>query len=99
MVDGFRTRIRGRRTNHPFHQTFRPLQGDPVPATSQRGAERKNCFAIEGTRCVLMQSGLSENWWVLAVVMFAMMHDATLRGADGFTPWQRRFQEDPEFKI
>ena len=61
-------------------------------------AERKTRIAIEGARCLLMQSGLPEKLWVLAIVMFAIMYNATFRGADGFTPWQRRFQEDPEFK-
>ena len=46
-----------------------------------------------------MTSGLSEKCWVLAIVMFAIMYNATFRGADGFTPWQRRFIEGPEFKV
>ena len=45
-----------------------------------------------------MIGGLGEKLCVLAIVMFAMMYSGTFRGAEGFTPWQQRFQ-DLEFKV
>ena len=38
-----------------------------------------------------MMCGLLERWWPLAIIMWAVMYNATFRGADGFTPWQRRY--------
>ena len=46
-----------------------------------------------------MTSGVSEKRRVLAIVMFAVMCNATFRGADGFAPWQRRFHKDLELKF
>ena len=46
-----------------------------------------------------MQSGFQEKLLFLAFVMFAMMYNATFRGADSFTPWQCRYHEDPPFEI
>ena len=46
-----------------------------------------------------MTGGLPEMWFALAIIMWAMMYNATLRGADGFTSWQRRFSKNSQFEI
>ena len=82
-----------RSTRHLAHYRSTPYR----PQAYGR-AERKHRLAIQGTRCLLTTGGLSEKLWVLAIAMFAMMYNANFRGADGFSSWQRRIQDDQEFK-
>ena len=68
-----------------------------LPEANAR-AERFNRFMAEGTRCVLLQSGLGETWWPLAIVLFCMNFTAFFRRKDGFTVWIRRFGSPHKFR-
>ena len=83
-------------------RTTRPLahyRSTPYRPQANGKAERKNRLAIAGARCLLLQSGLSERWWPLAICCWAAMYNATFRGMHGLTPWHRRFNSEPEYQI
>ena len=83
-------------------RTTRPLAhycSTPYRRQANGRAERENRLAIEGTRCLLLQSGLPERWWPLATCCWVAMYNTTFRGADELTPWHRRFNSEPENEI
>ena len=61
-------------------------------------AERYNRLMIEGTKCFLLQSGLGERWWPLAIMLFCMNYNALFEGPDGLALWMRRFGVKHEFR-
>ena len=70
-------------------RSSRPLahyKSTPYRPQANGRAERVNRLMIEGTRCLLMMSGLNERWRVMAIVHFCMNYNASYRGKDGFTP-------------
>ena len=62
-------------------------------------AERMNRLAVEGTRCLLLQSGMPERWWSLAIQHWAACYNATRRDKEGMTPWARRHGEQATFQV
>jgi hypothetical protein len=61
--------------------------------------ERSNRVLVEGTRLILIQSGLPATWWPLALLFRIVCHNANDKDNDGCTAWMRRFGEDPRFKL
>ena len=59
-----------------------------------------NHLAIEGTRSLLMQSGLSERWWPLAIARRVCCYNAFLFSSkDGLTLWERRFGQKADYTV
>ena len=82
-------------------RSIRPLahyKSAPYRLQANGRAERFNRFLVEGTRCFLIQSGLGERWWPLAIVLFCMNFNALYRSPDGLSPWIRRFGVPHEFR-
>ncbi|CAK0809613.1 unnamed protein product [Prorocentrum cordatum] len=80
----------------------RPLahyQTTPRRAEANGKIERMNRVAIEGARCSLHQSGLSERWWPLAERHWAANYSGSVKNEAGLTRWQRRFEEPAPFVI
>ena len=61
-------------------------------------AERFNRLMIEGTRCFLLEAGLGERWWHLAISPWCINYNAHYQGPDGLAPWLRRFGAGSELK-
>lgn len=81
---------------------IRPLahyQSVPRRPQANGVAERANRVVIEGTRCALLQSGMSDAWWTLAAHHWAMCYNASFKDGCGLTPWRKRYGEEPNFKI
>ena len=53
-------------------------------------AERAVRKVIEGSRTLLLASGLSHGWWAEATKCFAHLHNLTIPAHDGLTPYQLR---------
>ena len=82
-------------------RSLRPLahyKSAPYRPQANGRAERYNRLMIEGTRCFLLQSGLGERWWPLAITLFCMNYNALFKGPDGLAPWMRRFGVKHEFR-
>ena len=82
----------------PAQRRLAPYQSLPYRLQANGRAENFNRFLIEGTRCLLLQLGLGERWWPLAIVLFCMNYTALYRGSEGKTQWIRRFNEPHEFQ-
>ena len=61
--------------------------------------ERSNRSIVEGANCAIYAAAFDSKWWVCAAAYWVTMYNATVVGADGLTPWQRRFGQDPELQI
>ena len=59
-------------------------------------AERAVRRVKEGTSCVLVQSGLTYEWWREAQDCFCFLFTVVEKMTDGFTPYQSRFMRDFE---
>ena len=82
-------------------RSLRPLahyKSAPYRPQANGRAERYNRLMIEGTRCFLLQSGLGERWWPLAITLFCMNYNALFEGPYGLTRWRRRFGVEHEFR-
>ena len=82
-------------------RSLRPLahyKSAPYRPQANGRAERFNRLLVEVTRCFLLQSGLGERWWPLAIVLFFVNFNAVYRGPDGLSPWIRRFSTSHEFR-
>ena len=55
--------------------------------------EREVRQMLEGCRTNLVQSGLPERYWPLAMQHFAFAHNVQLSLGNEQTPWERRFEE------
>ncbi len=53
-------------------------------------AERAVKRAIEGTKTLLLASGMGHEWWREAGQCFACLHNFTTPGPDGLTPYEQR---------
>ena len=54
-------------------------------------AERAVRRVLEGTRSILLASGLSHEWWPTASECFAFLSNVTDTNSEGMTPFQMRF--------
>ena len=70
------------------HDTSTPNR----PATNGI-AERCVRTVKEGIAAVLLQSGLSPEWWADAMRYFCFQHNIEDKLADGLTPYEKRFNE------
>lgn len=61
-------------------------------------AERSNRLIVEGTRCLLQQAGLGEEWWPLAACHWAACFNATFKDELGETAWYKRHGAAAPFK-
>lgn len=80
----------------------RPLvhyQSAPHRPQANGKAERSTPLIIEGARASLLQAGLPESWRPLADMHWTTCYNASWAGADGRTPWVRRYGEKPSFEI
>ena len=48
---------------------------------------------------MLLQSGMSERWWPLAVRCWAVCYNATYRDKEGLTPWHKRYGSGAPFRV
>ena len=80
-------------------RALRPLAHfTSVPYRHAPKAERTNRTASEGTRAALIQSGLDESWWPLALLFWIAMWNGFVTGPDGMTPYFRRHNEKAPYK-
>ena len=61
-----------------------------IPWRHAPKAEHSNRVATEGGRAGLIQAGLPESWWPLAITFWTSMFNGFMVGKDGFTPYWRR---------
>lgn len=61
-------------------------------------AERSHRMVIDGGQCSMLQSGLNEDWWPLAVQHWCMNYYTSRRTGDGNTPWSLRFGRSQDFR-
>ncbi|CAK0824602.1 unnamed protein product, partial [Prorocentrum cordatum] len=61
-------------------------------------AERTNRTASEGTRALLIQSGLEEAWRAMALLFWVAMWNGLMIGKDGVTPYLRRHGTPAPYK-
>ena len=80
-------------------QRQRPLAHfTSIPWRHAPRAEKSNRTVTEGARTVLIQSGLNEAWWPLAMLHWIAMWNGFVVGEDGRTPYHRRFREHAPYR-
>ena len=80
-------------------QRQRPLAHfTSIPWRHAPRAEKSNRTVTEGARTVLIQSGLGEAWWPLAMLHWIAMWNGFVVGGDGRTPYHRRFSEHAPYR-
>lgn len=80
-------------------RSIRPLAHyTSVPWRHAPKAERTNRTTSDGTRAALIQSCLSESWWVLALLHWISQWNGFVIGKDGLPPYRRRHGEDAPHK-
>ena len=62
-------------------------------------AERAVRKILEGSRSLLLESGLSYGWWAEATKCFAVLHNVSVPAIDGLTPYQLRNGADFKGKL
>ena len=71
----------------------------PFRPQSNGVIERSNRLLTEGANTCIFAAGVDAKWWVCAVQHWCAMYNGFQIGADGKTPWQRRFNEDAPFRL
>ena len=82
-----------------FIRTLRPLAHfTSVPYRHAPRAERSNRTIADGTRTTLIQAGMSEAWWAVAMLHWIAIWNGFMLGADGMTPYLRRHGEKAAYR-
>ena len=70
-----------------------------VPQSSNGVIERFNRTLMEGAAASLMMAAFPASWWVCAVRHWCMQYNGHYRGLDGFTPYERRYQDAAQWEM